>query len=468
MPRTAILYIAERCNQSCVFCLEEDGTWNEFIDPSTQQVMDTLAELRSRGADHITFMGGETFFRKDLPRILGSARRLGFTRVGVTTNGTVLSRKGFISDLTREGLDFIELSIHGHTPEIANAIGGTHFTFERQAAAMAEINAEGLLTIVNVVICRENKDHLVSIARYLGESFPNIKARFKYKLLSLTGLALERARAGDGLRLRDIDLIGVGDHLAARGVPYSFYNAPLCRLGAHAAHSHELGTMVADERFFDFDHRGAAEYYDSGAQIEGRVWPERSCGSCSVRAICPGLEEPYRAAFGDEELSPRNDDPLEIVRAALIERGRDPSEAEARLEKLRREPRPSRFIRARPEGAVRFTHAEAPEPLDLIIELRREGARFYAETARFALSYRNWSGVDAGSNPLVMPLLQAAAEALEEADREGASLEGARAAVGRTAVNGWSILDVPIGPAPAKKRIPLPLLQPDGSAPARP
>ena len=53
------------------------------------------------GARHITFMGGETFFRKDLGRILAHARDVGFTRVGVTTNGTVLSKKGFIGDLVK-------------------------------------------------------------------------------------------------------------------------------------------------------------------------------------------------------------------------------------------------------------------------------------------------------------------------------------------------------------------------------
>ena len=96
MPRTAILYIAERCNQKCVFCLEENGEWAEFIDPSTVEVFGVLDRLRGLGGEHITFMGGETFFRKDLDRIIAHAKEVGYTRVGVTTNGTVLSKPGFI------------------------------------------------------------------------------------------------------------------------------------------------------------------------------------------------------------------------------------------------------------------------------------------------------------------------------------------------------------------------------------
>ena len=79
MSRTAILYIAERCNQQCVFCLEEDSEWSEFVDPSTQQVYDVLERLHGRGGRQITFMGGETFFRKDLPRIISRAKQIGFT-----------------------------------------------------------------------------------------------------------------------------------------------------------------------------------------------------------------------------------------------------------------------------------------------------------------------------------------------------------------------------------------------------
>jgi len=45
MARTAILYIAQNCNQQCVFCLEEDGSWNEFVDPETQEVDTEIARL---------------------------------------------------------------------------------------------------------------------------------------------------------------------------------------------------------------------------------------------------------------------------------------------------------------------------------------------------------------------------------------------------------------------------------------
>jgi hypothetical protein len=333
-------------------------------------------------------MGGETFFRKDLGRILEHARTVGFTRVGVTTNGTVLSKKGFIQELVARGLAFIELSIHGHTPELANAIGGTHFTFERQAEAMAELDEIGTLTtIVNVVVCRENKDHLLDIARYVCEKYPRIPARFKLKFVSLQGLAA--TRPGGALGYSEVDFLRVGDYLEERGAPFWFYNVPLCRLGRHARRSHELATMSVDEQYFDFNHQGAAEYYDSGHQLEGRVWPEAPCSPCSLRPVCPGIEETLRRALGEGSLATRDADPLDLMRFALEDRGADPAAAEGRLIALRGEPRPTRFIRPRAEGALRFGHVSEPEPLDLLIEEQTSPPRrAFAQTARFTLSYR--------------------------------------------------------------------------------
>lgn len=462
MARTAILYVAERCNQSCVFCLEEDGSWSPFVDPSTLEVQATIDRLWERGARHITFMGGETFFRKDLGRIIAHARDVGFTRVGVTTNGTVLSKPGFLSKLVESGLAFIELSIHGHTPELANTIGGTHFTFERQAAAMAELNELGLLTIVNVVVCRENKDHLVDIARYVQEGYPNIPARFKFKLVSLLGLAASNAKAtGRALAYSEVDFIGVGDYLAARETPFWFYNVPLCRLGAHAKRSLELLALVSEERYFDLEHRSGSnsDYFDSGFQIDGRVWPEGSCAPCSLRPVCPGLEETHRLAAGSEALAPRHDDPLPLARWALEDAGADSSVAEARIAARRQDPRPTRFVRARPDGALRFHHADEPDPLDVLLDERTETPKpSFVATPRFLLSYRNGPDGDPAGRPRVSAFLTALGAELARIDDTQVGTAEARSALARFSIDGWECKNAPVPARAPERRGALPLL----------
>ena len=461
MPRTAILYIAERCNQKCVFCLEEEGEWGEFVDPTTQQVYDILASLRDRGAEHITFMGGETFFRKDLPKILGRAKAVGYTRVGVTTNGTVLSKPGFIRRLVDSGLDFIEMSVHGHTEALANAISRSKVTYERQRRALDEIEAaQSLLTIVNVVVCRENAGSLIDVARYVHEGWPGIRnKRFKLKFVSLQGWALERAEGeARALGYDEVDFVSVGDYLEGEGIPFWFYNVPLCQLGRHSHRSHELQTMASDERYFDLDHRGPIEYFDSGHQLDGRIWPAESCHECTVRALCCGIEESHRRACGARALRALDADPSPILTLGLAERGLPAALAEARLDALHRAPRPERFVQARPDGAIRFHHDEEDAPIDLTVEARTGERRFFAETARFGLSYR--ARTDADKHPpkdgRLMKLLRGAGAALVEADRRGLDLDGARRFVARYPAHGWR-LDAP-PEAPTRKKVDLRVL----------
>lgn len=456
MTRTAILYIAERCNQHCVFCLEVDKTWKPLPDFSTRQVAETLRSLREEGAQQITFMGGETLFRKDIGDILAESKRLGFRRIGVTTNGTVLSTPGFLRRLMGRGLDFIEFSLHGHSEALANAIGGTSFTFRRQAQALAELDDIGtLLTIVNVVICRENKDHVVDIARYLTENFPRIPARFKLKFVGLMGLA-ESQTAQPPLRYAEVDAVAAGDFLDARGVPFSYNNFPLCRLGRHAAHSLELGDMAADEQYLDYDHQGGRDYVDTRYHLSGRCWPN-PCGGCTLKAICSGIENAYRLQHGHDELRARHDDPLPILSAALAGVGLDPGQAARRLEALRHEPRPASVSRdpAAPAVAAASVRLRRPGAPDPIVELHVEPARpdrpAYATIGSLSLSYRA-EGDAVFRQSGVPELLRLATEALARCEA-AASLDAAGAAIAAAATGaGWAVLPADDAPPPAAAR----------------
>ena len=371
----------------------------------------------------------------------------------------MISKPGFIEALCAAGLEFIELSVHGHTTELARAVTGEAFTFDRQAGAMAEIDATRRLpTIVNVVVCRENHGALVDVIRYVCGALGGVPLRLKLKFVSLQGLAATDAARTPPLAYEDVDLVAAGDELARRAVPFWFYNVPLCRLGPHAPRAHETSTLALDETYFDFDHRGPAAYYASGHQLEGRVWPDASCGPCSLRPICPGLEETYRLAHGDGCLSARDDDPEALLAFALADRGADPSAARSRLESLRAAPRPSRFLRPRADGALRFHHDDLPEPVDLTVDPRRDGAPAFMATARFALAYRRFSDGDPSTRPAVAELLARAAAALNDADRRGLDLESARAHVASAAPAAFR-LDASTPTAPTKpKRVGLPIL----------
>jgi MoaA/NifB/PqqE/SkfB family radical SAM enzyme len=446
--RTFIASITQRCNLRCNFCLEDRLSRDRYVEPSTQQVAQTLKTAWDDGARRVTFMGAETLLRPDVIAILDESRRLGFADITVATNGVSLARPGYLRTLMAHGLEAIELSIHGHTETLANTIAGTPFAFRRQAAALAEINATaGLKLFVNVVVCQENREHLIDIARYLAAACPRTPLELKLKFVGLQGRALQRARTEHRfLRYSDVDAVALGRALTDHAVAFLFYNFPLCRLGSYAQLSLEHGTLATDARYTD-PNADLTRYIDSGHQLAGRVWPSPPCADCTLQPVCGGIEESYRLLAGARELSPCTSDPAALLTASLARAGLDPLTADARLRTLASLPRPRTLRAARGSPtAVRFNHPAEAEPLELQLAARQPGVPAYVLSERFALSYRSWTSGDAGRSPHARRLLVAAAAAVRKADHEGLSLEAACKALATASCAGWIVQLEDLGP----------------------
>jgi hypothetical protein len=199
-----------------------------------------------------------------------------------------------------------------------------------------------------------------------------------------------------------------------------------------------VGTLAVDETYFDYDHWGSRGYYDSGHQLLGRVWPAETCGACTMRPLCPGLEAQYRRASGTSALVARTDDPEPILAFALSDRGVDPARAVERLRELQKAPRPTDFQHTDPR-LVEFERADASRRLSLSVD-EGDGPAF-ARSDRFRLTYVSWPGEDAGKSEGVQALLASAATAMQTADREGKDLDAVRLAVARATAGGWKFCE---------------------------
>lgn len=107
MPNKAYLEITNACNLACSFC---HGTRRAVRYMSAEEF--TLAAGRLRGfADYLYFhVMGEPLLHPLLGEFLGIAADLGF-RVILTTNGTLLSRRGETL-LSAGGLHKVSISLH--------------------------------------------------------------------------------------------------------------------------------------------------------------------------------------------------------------------------------------------------------------------------------------------------------------------------------------------------------------------
>lgn len=271
LSRRATLLLGHDCDNVCIFCAQAG-----VEEISAPDLRAELIELR-RDHDEITFVGGEPALAPQLLELVELARELGFTSVGVQTNGRRLASDEALFDrLVAAGLTDLHLSIHGASSSAHDYHTGREGSLAACVELMTRAQRVGLTIVVTTIVTRSNFRELPKLPPVLkrrgvagwliepvrpfgraADRFANVVPRFGMSLpWALHGL--EQARRND---------------LSAwiRG-------APLCALGPFAASALPEPPRSA-------------------------VLPE-PCERCPERSRCGGVDPVYVEVFGHKELKP--------------------------------------------------------------------------------------------------------------------------------------------------------------------
>lgn len=221
------------------------------------------------------------------PEVAALARSLGFTRVGVQSDGRGMSPER-LGELVAAGVTDLHVALYGS----AAAVHDYHTaagSFEGLAALLSEANARRITAVVTTPLTRSN-------ARSLGELPTWLTER------GVAGWSVAVPRAG-GSRTAGFDRVFPRLALALpyalhaieqarrRALPAWIRGAPWCLLGPYAARS-----LPEAPRAY-------------GAMCEG----------CPARSRCPGVEGVYLARFSGDELSPSRLSPQPAARIGVRE-----------------------------------------------------------------------------------------------------------------------------------------------------
>ncbi|MBM4354324.1 MAG: radical SAM protein [Deltaproteobacteria bacterium] len=307
-----LVNLTVRCNQDCLFCC--DGRIKDSgVHLTTEEARARIAQVRSLGAESVTFIGGEPLVRKDLAGLVAFAREQGL-RVGLTSNGTLLTASK-LTDLLEAGLTSIEVSVHSFDPQTADRISRRPNTAARQKAAL-ELLADppgglprpGLS--LNFVIFSANFDQLPSFVRhvlrhhrFVDELFFNFVDPIGYPELDPSLVPRYREVAGPLLEALEI--------AREAGIPYTVDSVPGCILGTHflflRATREKLRGVLYAKQTWDIENPSPdpdlSQYYRTNA-----------CMECPVRGLCPGVNFRYLRLHGQGEFRP--------FQAALLASGR--------------------------------------------------------------------------------------------------------------------------------------------------
>jgi MoaA/NifB/PqqE/SkfB family radical SAM enzyme len=161
--------VTYKCNNRCTFCAV--GTRTQF-DGDYDKQRELLVKYRKRGVDLLDYDGGEPTLNPNLFNLIRFARRIGYTKVNVTTNGRMAMYEEYAERLVHSGLTTLLFSIHGASRYIHAANVGVPEAFDQTLSGVENcrrLAPEGVELGANITLTRSNYKSLGDVAKLVHE-----------------------------------------------------------------------------------------------------------------------------------------------------------------------------------------------------------------------------------------------------------------------------------------------------------
>ncbi|MHA6345998.1 pyrroloquinoline quinone biosynthesis protein PqqE [Roseivivax sp. CAU 1761] len=302
-PIAMLAELTHRCPLSCPYCSNPVELARIDRELDTAAWVDVFRQAADLGVLQLHLSGGEPASRRDLEDLVAAAREAGLY-TNLITSGIGLSEKR-LAALDAAGLDHVQLSLQGTTPEMADEIGGYRGGFKRKMQVADWIGAIGFPLTLNAVLHRRN---LHQLPRAIEMAVEMGARRIEVATVQFHGWALKNRAALMPTReqAREADRIVAEARAALKGtlvidyVPADYHSdypkrcmggwgttglnvAPDGKvLPCHAAES------IPHLRFDNVRDRPLAEIWYRGAAFEayrGTDWMQEPCRSCARKTV---------------------------------------------------------------------------------------------------------------------------------------------------------------------------------------
>ncbi len=165
------LGVTDRCNLRCFYCMPEEGI--SFVDKSSllsfEEMLRLMRLLHQMGVKKVRITGGEPFLRKDLMQFLRQLSIIGFEKISITTNGTLLLRH--LEELDQLGIRSINYSLDTVDPKRFFDITRRD-VFEEVWGALMRMLEHGFEVKVNMVVMEDKNDMDILSMAHLAAKYP--------------------------------------------------------------------------------------------------------------------------------------------------------------------------------------------------------------------------------------------------------------------------------------------------------
>jgi len=142
-----------RCQNDCVHCYA--GGPHETPELTTDQWKQVIDRLSEIGIFIVTFTGGEPTLREDLPELLVYAQNKGMV-TGLITNGRKLKDKEYVSVLEKSGLDFVQVTLESHKPQIHDLMTASTGSWKETVAGIRNAVNSQIYVTTNTTLSKHN------------------------------------------------------------------------------------------------------------------------------------------------------------------------------------------------------------------------------------------------------------------------------------------------------------------------
>lgn len=283
-----ILKISRACNNRCLFCHASAPAPSATLSQLTAK----LRKARELQAHTVVLSGGEPTLHPQFDAIVDAvhAHKL---RLGLITNGRLLSVPGRVQSLIDRGLDYACVSLHGARASTHNTLVGATAFDQTLAAVQALHGRIGALT-VNTVVTNANLAELCELVDLLA-GLPELEVKFTFPQPKGAALANFESVVPQLRDAAEAVAKAIRHGTATTRKRYGFEGFPLCLLPGLEAHQ---------SAFASHDIRYISELADEGFEPvdDGLLCKPQACHSCSQRQPCPGLYRGYVSRKGAEEI----------------------------------------------------------------------------------------------------------------------------------------------------------------------
>lgn len=189
---SAMVEIADRCNEACVHCYQVQGQKGELDTEHWKRIFGELAEM---GILFLTITGGEPTLRKDFLELVAHARQLRFA-VKIYSNALNIT-PSMAAELGRLAVQEVQISLYSYQPEVHDGVTRVPGSFEKVVSATRALRANGVKVLLKSPLLQQNSATFREYADFvasLGADYaidPNLSPR-EDGSLSPTALAASK------------------------------------------------------------------------------------------------------------------------------------------------------------------------------------------------------------------------------------------------------------------------------------